>query len=82
VLVMGAAATTAVVPTVGSIPKKQPKARKMAKDMTLDERKIESKKRACRREATKNHRLASTRSGGKIPNGTSPCKPWPTARNW
>jgi hypothetical protein len=43
---MDPAATTADAPTIGNIPKKQPKARKMAKDMTSNKRKIESKKRA------------------------------------
>jgi hypothetical protein len=38
----------------GSGPNKQPKAWKLAKDMTLDDRRIESEKRAGRREAIKN----------------------------
>jgi hypothetical protein len=37
----------------GSGPKKQPNARKLAKNMTSDERMIESEKRAGRREAIK-----------------------------
>jgi hypothetical protein len=51
---MDPAATTAAAPAAGSVPKKQPKARKLAKNMTTDERKAESKKRANRREVAKN----------------------------
>jgi hypothetical protein len=56
---MDPAATTADAPAIGNIPKKQPKARKMAKYMTPDKRKIESKKRASRRKADKNCMLAT-----------------------
>jgi hypothetical protein len=51
--------STAAASTTGINPKKQPKAGKMAKDMTLDKRKIESKKRAGHRVASKNHVLAA-----------------------
>jgi hypothetical protein len=50
---MDPAASVAAAPTAGRGPKKQPKARKLAKDMTPDERRIESEKRAGRREAIK-----------------------------
>jgi hypothetical protein len=44
-------------PTADSVPKKQAKVRKLAKDVTLDERKVELEKRVGRREAAKNHVL-------------------------
>jgi hypothetical protein len=37
---MDPAANAAIVPAAGSGPKKQPKARKLVKDMTPDERRI------------------------------------------
>jgi hypothetical protein len=43
----------------GNGPKKQPKARKMVKGMTPDERMMESEKRVGRREAAKNRVLAA-----------------------
>jgi hypothetical protein len=39
---MDPATTTAAVPAAGSVPKKQPKARKLAKNMATDERKAKS----------------------------------------
>jgi hypothetical protein len=56
---MDPAATTATAPAAGSVPKNQAKLRKLAKDMTPDERKVEYENPACQREAAKN-RVSST----------------------
>jgi hypothetical protein len=56
---MEPAASTTAAPTTGSGPKKQLKAMKLAKDMTPDERMIESEKRAGQREVAKNRVLAA-----------------------
>jgi hypothetical protein len=50
---MDPVASAATAPAAGSGPKKQPKARKLAKDMMPEERMIKSKKRVGRREAVK-----------------------------
>jgi hypothetical protein len=51
---MDPTASAAAAPVAGSEPNKQPKARKAAKDLTSDERRKESEKRAGRLEAVKN----------------------------
>jgi hypothetical protein len=38
---MDSTASTAATPTANSVPKKRAKVRKLAKDITLDERKVE-----------------------------------------
>jgi hypothetical protein len=53
---MDPTASVAVVLAAGSGPKKQSKVRELAKEMTSDERRIESEKRAGRHEAVKEHR--------------------------
>jgi hypothetical protein len=57
--VMDPAASEAVAPTAGSGLKKQPKVRKAAKDLTPDEWKKESEKRAGRRAAMRNRQNAA-----------------------
>jgi hypothetical protein len=56
---MDPAASTTAAPAADSGPKKQPKARKLAKDMMPHKRMIQSKKRAGWREAVKNQALAA-----------------------
>jgi hypothetical protein len=56
---MDPAASAAAAADAGNGPKKQPKARKMAKGMTSEERRMESEKHAGRHEATKNRVLAA-----------------------
>jgi hypothetical protein len=56
---MDPAASAAAAPAACSEPKKQPKARKPAKDLMPDERRKESEKRAGLREAVKNRQNAA-----------------------
>jgi hypothetical protein len=56
---MDPAASEAVAPVAGSGLKKQPKVRKAAKDLTPDERRKESEKRAGRRVAMRNRENAA-----------------------
>jgi hypothetical protein len=56
---MDPAASAAAAPAVGRELKKQPKVRKAVKDLTPDERRKESEKRAGRRVAVRNHQNAA-----------------------
>jgi hypothetical protein len=56
---MDPAASAAATPAAGSGLKKQPKVRKPAKDLTPEERRKESQKRAGQREAVKNRQNAT-----------------------
>jgi hypothetical protein len=80
---MDPAASAAAAPAAGSGLKKQPKVRKDAKDLMLDDWRKESEKHAGQRVAVQNlqKRPDSTRSTGERPSGSSPLKPWPTARS-
>jgi hypothetical protein len=63
--------------------KKQPKVRKLAKDLTPDERRKESEKRAGRRVAVRNRQnTARLEEEHRQESGSLPLKPCPTARSW
>jgi hypothetical protein len=79
---MDSTTSAAAAPTAGSEPKKQPKARKAAKDLTLDERPKESEKHAGRREAIKNRLNVARLEEERQLETERPRKPWPTARSW
>jgi hypothetical protein len=76
--------TAAAMPVAGSRPKKQPKARKPAKDLMPDEQRKESEKCAGWHEAVKTRQNATRleEERRKRLSGSSPRKPWPTARSW